>query len=122
MDIDLRPINWVGSSLEDLKRLPLKIKREIGFLLHQIQEGKTPSNIKPLKGISSGIFEILSDYNKNTYRAVYATKIGKCIYVLHVFQKKSKTGIKTPKLDIDLIKSRLALAKKFNVEIQRNER
>jgi len=56
--------------------------------------------------------EIISDHNKNTYRAVYIAKLGDDIYVLHSFQKKSKTGIKTPKQDIDLIKQRLALAKK----------
>ena len=110
-DINLRPITWIGSSLDDLKELPEGVQREIGFYLHLVQEGKTPLNAKPLKGIGSGILEILSDYNKNTYRAVYAVKLGDDIYVLHVFQKKSKHGIETPKKEIDLIKQRLAIAK-----------
>jgi len=110
-DINLRSISWVGSSLDDLKELPERVQREIGFSLHLVQEGKTPPNAKPLKGIESGIFEIVSDYNKNTYRAVYAIKLGDDIYVLHVFQKKSKHGIATPKKDVDLIKQRLAIAK-----------
>ena len=75
------------------------------------QEGKTPSNAKPLKGLGSGILEIVSDYNKNTYRTVYAVKIGDDVYVLHVFQKKSKHGIETPKQEIELIRKRLAIAK-----------
>ena len=110
-DINLRPITWLGSSLDDLKKLPKRVQREMGFSLHQVQEGKKPLNAKPLKGIGSGILEIVSDYNKNTYRAVYAVKLGDDIYVLHVFQKKSKHGIETSKNEIDLIKQRLAIAK-----------
>jgi phage-related protein len=109
-DINLRPITWLGSSLDDLKELPGSAQREIGFSIHQVQEGKTPLNAKPLKGIGSGILEIVSDYNKNTYRAVYAVKLDNNIYVLH-FQKKSKHGIETPKKEIDLIKQRFAIAK-----------
>src|SRR5580700_6005251 len=111
-DIELKSLTWIGSSLDDLKELPMTVQRDIGFSLHQVQEGKMPNNAKPLKGIESGVLEIISDYHKNTYRAVYAIKLGDDIYVLHVFQKKSKHGIETPKKEIDLIKSRLALAKK----------
>jgi phage-related protein len=110
-DTNLRPITWLGSSLDDLKELPRSVQREVGFSLHQVQEGKTPSNAKPLKETGSGILEIVSDYNKNTYRAVYAVKLGDDVYVLHVFQKKSKHGIETPKKEIDLIKQRFAIAK-----------
>jgi phage-related protein len=109
--LGLKPIAWIGSSLEDTKKLPKEVQREIGFSFHQVQEGKKPLNAKPLKGLDGGVFEIVSDYNKNTYRAVYAVKIGDSIYVLHVFQKKSKQGIKTPKEDLDLIKRRLILAR-----------
>jgi phage-related protein len=112
MDMKLRLISWVGSSLTDLKKLPMVVQREIGFALHQIQEGETPDNVKPLKSFGSGILEIVSNYNKNTYRAVYAVKLGDDIYVLHVFQKKSKHGIAIPKQEIELIKRRLASAKK----------
>lgn len=111
MRLNLKPLAWVGSSLEDLKELPVHVQREIGFLLHQIQEGKSPLNVKMMKGLGVGIYEIISNYNKGTYRAVYAAKLGDCIYVLHVFQKKSKHGIETPKQEIDMIKSRLMLAK-----------
>jgi phage-related protein len=110
-NINLRPITWVGSSLDDLKKLPKVVQRDIGFALHQVQEGKTPHNAKPLKGISAGVLEIISDYNKNTFRAVYAVKLGDDIYVLHVFNKKSKHGIETPKQEIDLIKQRLVIVK-----------
>lgn len=110
MEIKLRQLTWIGSSLDDLKLFPKAVQNEMGFTLHRIQEGKTPQNTKPLKGLSSGITEIISNHNKNTYRAVYTVKLGDDIYVLHAFQKKSKTGIKTPKQEIDLIKSRLLMA------------
>jgi len=108
----LKELCWVGSAKHDLQSMPTAVQREIGFSLHQAQEGKMPLNAKPLSGIGTGVMEIVSDYNKNTYRAVYAVKLGDVIYVLHSFQKKSKKGIKTPKQDIDLIKQRLILAKK----------
>jgi phage-related protein len=120
-DINLRPISRLGSSLDDLKDLPKSVQREIGFSLHQVQEGKTPLNAKPLKGIGSGVLEIVSDYNKNTYRAVYAVKPGNDIYVLHVFQKKSKHKIETPKREIELVIKRLAIAKEdaktYNIKL-----
>ena len=66
-----------------------------------------------MRGIESGVFEIVSDYATNTYRAVYTVKVGRNLYVLHAFQKKSKRGIATPKKDIDLIKRRLSRAKEL---------
>jgi phage-related protein len=68
---------------------------------------------KPFKGIGSGVFEIALAYETNAFRAVYAVQLGRKIYVLHVFQKKSKSGIKTPLKDIDLIKRRYKEAKEL---------
>jgi len=65
-----------------------------------------PNNAKPFKGIGSGVFEIALRYAANAYRAVLAVQLGKKIYVLHVFQKKSKRGIATPKQVVDLIRKR----------------
>ena len=73
------------------------------------QKNQTHPHIKPLKGLS-GVFEIKSDYQTDTYRTEYAIKLGNSVYVLHAFKKKSKTGIKTPKQTIDLIKERLKQA------------
>ncbi|MCI5120303.1 MAG: addiction module toxin RelE [Candidatus Electrothrix sp. AUS4] len=101
---------WVGSSLEDLRSFPDAVKDEIGYALHRAQEGKKHHNAKPLKGFS-GVLEIISSKQTDTYRAVYAVKLGDNIYVLHTFKKKSKTGIKTPKSDIDMIKKRLQEAR-----------
>lgn len=104
-----KPISWVGSSLKDLKALPQKPRRDIGFALSGVQQGEFPANAKPLKGFS-GVYEIRVDDDGNTYRSMYAVTIGTFIYVLHVFKKKSKKGIETSKQDIDLIRTRLKLA------------
>lgn len=99
---------WVGTSLKDIRDMPLEVRAEFGHALREVQIGLFPNNAKPLKGLR-GVFEIVCDFNRNTYRAVYVTKVKDEIYVLHVFQKKSTIGIKTPKHEIDLIKQRLKL-------------
>lgn len=100
---------WIGSSQEDLKDFPPKVKSEIGYALYVAQKGDTHPKAKPLKGFT-GVMEIRYTYNTNTYRSIYTTKINEKIYVLHAFQKKSKKGIQTPKKEIDLIKRRLKFA------------
>lgn len=77
----------------------------MGYALQLVQAGETPRDAKPFKGVGSSVYEVVKRYDPDTYRAVYAVKIGKKIYVLHAFQKKSKKGIKTPQTD-DLIKQR----------------
>jgi len=108
--VDEKLIRWIGSALDDLKDLPDEPRRDIGFALSKVQTGKFPSNAKSLKGLG-GVYEIRTDHDSNTYRAAYVVNLGDAIYVLHVFQKKSKKGIATPKQDMDLIRSRLKLAK-----------
>ena len=76
--------------------------------------GDKHSSAKPLKRVGGGVFEIVSDFDRNTYRAVYVAKLASGIYVLHVFQKKSRKGISTPKAEIDLIKTRLKRAREDN--------
>lgn len=105
----LKKLIWVGSSRSDLKDMPEEVQDEIGYGLHQAQSGLFPDDAKPLKGFK-GVIEIISDFDKNTYRAVYAMKLGDEIYVLHAFQKKSKSGIKTPKEEVELIERRLQTA------------
>ena len=95
------------------------VKDEIGYALFIAQKGKKHHKSKPLKGFN-GIFEIVSSYQKDAYRAVYTIKLGNKIYVLHAFKKKSKKGIKTPKRDIELIRKRLHKAQILAKE-ERNE-
>lgn len=114
----MRDVEWIGSSLADLKRFPRAVQRDIGFALFRIQLGEMPGHTKPLRGLA-GVYEIRSDFMTDTYRTVYAAKVGTKIYVLHAFQKKSKSGIATPKPDMELIRTRLAAARAFAQEEER---
>lgn len=110
-NVDLKPIQWVASSREEICSFPAKVRREIGYALHFAQAGSKHPSAKPLKGFAgAGVIEIVEDYDKGTYRAVYTTKLGDVIYVLLAFQKKSKSGIETPKYIMDLVKLRLKKA------------
>lgn len=111
----LKPVIWIGSSREDLKKFPESIRKDIGFALFRAQEGKKHHAAKPLKGFS-GVLEIVSSHQTDTYRAVYAIKLGDKIYVLHTFKKKSKTGVKTPQPDIEIIRKRLKEAQRLAKE------
>lgn len=102
---------WIGSSLKDLREFPEAVKDEMGFALYEAQCGLKPLDAKPLKGFGgANVLEIVSDYQTDTYRAVYTVRFGERVYVLHAFQKRSKKGIATPQSDIELIKRRLRKA------------
>jgi phage-related protein len=85
----------------------------IGDELQLIQFGGMPKDAKPFKGVGSGVVEIALRHDANAYRAVLAVQLGGRIYVLHAFQKKARSGIKTPQGDIDLIKRRYRDAKEL---------
>jgi len=112
-----KSIIWVSTSLEDLKELPSEPVKAIGKSLLAVQDGDFPSNAKSLTGLS-GVYEIRTNFDKNTYRAVYAVNLGDFIFVLHAFQKKSKKGIATPKPDMDKIRKRLKRAKEIAKELK----
>jgi phage-related protein len=105
-----KPLIWVGDSLKTLQSFPEDVKDEVGFALFQAQTGKTYFKAKPLKGLGVGVLEILSDHRGDTFRAVYTVRLSGRVYVLHAFQKKSKTGIATPKAELDLVRQRLRRA------------
>ncbi|MGB3640773.1 MAG: type II toxin-antitoxin system RelE/ParE family toxin [Rivularia sp. (in: cyanobacteria)] len=108
----LKPVEWVGSSLDDLKEFPEEVQQVMGYALYLAQCGDKHSAVKPLKGFKgAGVLEIVENFDSDTYRAVYTVKFTNIIYVLHSFQKKSKRGISTPKKDIELIEARLTRAK-----------
>lgn len=109
----IRPVVWIGSSKKNLQGFPKGAQKLIGDELQLIQFGAMPTNTKPFKGVGSGIFEIAIRYATDAYRAVLAVQLGEKIYVLHSFQKKSKQGIATPKMDVDLIRQRYSEAKEL---------
>jgi phage-related protein len=107
----IKPLQWVGSSKKDLLAMPNDVLDVFGFALHLAQTGKKHDQAKPLKGFGgAGVLEVVEDYMGDTYRAVYTVKIADVVYVLHCFQKKSKSGIETPKHEMDLIRDRLRAA------------
>ena len=106
-----KPLIWVASSKKDLRDFPDEVQKTMGFGLHEAQIGNKPGNAKPLKGFGGAdILEIIDEDPSGTYRAVYTVKFKEVVFVLHVFQKKSKQGIKTPEREIELIKNRLKQA------------
>jgi phage-related protein len=107
----VKPLDFVGSSREDLGGFPEEVKEDIGYALFEAQQGGKPVSAKPLKGFGgAGVLEIVEDFCGGTYRAVYTVKFAEVIYVLHCFQKKSKHGIKTPGPEMDLVRRRLKAA------------
>ena len=120
--ITIRTVRWVGDARERLQEFPAQVRKDIGHALYLVQTGQTPPSAKPMRGIESGVFEIVDDYATDTYRAVYTVKVGSSLYILHAFMKKSKRGIRTPKREIDLIRRRLRRAREMESEEEvRNE-
>jgi len=109
----VKELIWLGSSLDDLKSFPDEVQDEVGYALHCAQLGNTDSTAKPFRGHGAGVYEIVSNFNTDAYRAIYIVNLDDCLYVLHAFQKKSKSGIKTPKTDLNIIDTRLKQLKMF---------
>lgn len=107
---------FLGQTQGALRGLPDEVRREIGFALSEVQQGRKHPSIKALSGDKAfkgaTVLEIVEDDDGNTYRAVYTLKYEGVIYILHVFQKKSTKGIATPRKDVQTIKLRLVEASK----------
>jgi phage-related protein len=110
-DTHEKPVHWIGRSREDLRAFPDSARRDIGFALAFAQRGEKHPAAKPLKGFGgAGVLEIVENYYGDAYRAIYTVRFTEVVYVLHVFMKKSKSGIKTPRHEIELIRARLKAA------------
>jgi phage-related protein len=106
-----KALEWIGSAKKDLMALPVEVRKFFGHALDFAQRGDQHSAAKVLKGFgSAGVLEVVEDDAGGTYRAVYTVKFENAVYVLHCFQKKSKSGIETPKADMDIIRARLKVA------------
>ena len=102
-----RPISWIKAALRDFEEFPGEVQVDVLSALTIAAEGGKSDNTKPFKGVEGGVFEVALKYRGDAFRVLYAVKIGADIWVIHAFQKKSKTGIKTPQLEVDLIRERL---------------
>ncbi len=111
-----RPLDWVGSSKRDFLAFPEPAKDEMGYALGLAQLGGRHPAAKPWKGLGPGVFELVERHDGDTYRAVYTVRFEEAVYVLHAFQKKSPTGTRTAKTDIDLIARRMKAAQQDHEE------
>lgn len=119
----MKPLHWVGSSRDKLREFPEDVRREVGFSLEIAQRGGKALNAVPLIGFGNArVLEIISDDDGDTFRAVYTVRFRDAVYVLHVFKKKSKSGISTPKSDMALVRSRLKDAERHYEEHYEKER
>lgn len=116
-----RPLEWLGNSLDNLRDFPEQVQKDMGDDLLTVQWGGTPNSAKHFHGVGAGVYELVDNFNTDAYRAVYAVKLGRKVYVLHAFQKKSKKGIKTPQSDVELIKKRYNMAL-LDAKEEKNER
>jgi len=111
MTEELKPVRWVGSAQKDLRSFPATVRREFGQALYAAQKGEVDPAAKPLKGFGGAtVMEIVAPFDGNAWRAIYTVRFQGVVYVLHAFQKKSKSGIATPQSEIERIKQRLRTA------------
>jgi phage-related protein len=114
-----KPLAWLGSSKKDLMALPVAVRKFFGHALDFAQRGGQHNAAKVLKGFGGGgVLEIVANDQGSTYRAVYTVKFREVVFVLHVFRKKSKSGIATPKPDMEIIRERLKVAEKLSQEMR----
>jgi phage-related protein len=109
---DEKPLHWVGSAKHDFLSFPSSVKDDMGNALGIAQFGGTAPTTKPWKGLGSGVLEVVESHDGNAYRAVYTVRFENAVYVLHAFQKKSPSGIRTAKRDVDLVQQRLKQAQR----------
>jgi phage-related protein len=96
--------------------MPREVKVSFGLRLYELQQRKTPLDMKPLPQFGSGVYELRESYERNAYRLMYVVNLTRALYVLHVFVKKSKSGIGLPKPDAELIAIRLRRAHELDRE------
>ena len=116
-----KPLIWIADSLEAVRSFPAAVKDEVGVALYQAQLGGKHIKAKPLRDTGPGVLEVVSDHRGDTFRAVYTVRLAGRVYVLHAFQKKSKTGIATPKADIELVKQRLKRAVTLHAQWEKQQ-
>lgn len=112
----MRGIIWMGQSRADLAALPAQVRNVFGYGLWQAQQGETPDGAIALPQFDTGVFELKESFAGDAYRSIFAVKLKKAVYVLHVFKKKSKSGRALPREDMNVIRQRLARARVIDME------
>jgi phage-related protein len=108
-----RPISWIKTARKDFEKFPVEAQTICFAALTTAAEGAKADIAKPFKGLASGVFEIALPFRGNAFRVVYAVQLAHAIWVIHAFQKKSTQGIKTPRHEVELIRSRLKQLKEM---------
>jgi phage-related protein len=111
-----RQIIYLGSSRKDAEKLPRQIQDLFSDALMCALMGQKHEDAKPFKYHGGGVFEVVGDHRNDTFRAIYTTKYTEVVFVIHIFQKKSKRGKETPKEDKELIENRLKWAEQVYKE------
>ena len=102
-----RKISWLKAALKDFGKFPEAVQEEVITALRMAAHGEKADSAKPMKGLGAGVFEIALRHRTDAYRTVYVVQLDEDIWVIHAFQKKSKTGITTPQPEIDLVRERI---------------
>lgn len=103
----MRAVSWIRAARKDFDKFPQDVRDHMVATLREVCEGGGTSNIKPLRHLGPGVFEISLTYRTDAYRVIYSLKIDDDLWVVHAFKKKSHSGISTPKPDIDLVRDRI---------------
>lgn len=106
-----KPLHWIGSARKDLLAFPEAVVDDFGYALGVVQLGGVPPSAKPWKGEGPGVFELVEAQRGDTWRVAYTVRFEKAVYVLHCFQKKSPSGVRTARTDVELIHERLKAAR-----------
>ena len=119
----IKPVLWIGNTKDDLSALDEDVRDAVGQALFEAQKGGRHSSAKPLSGYGdASVLEVVVDHAGGTFRAVYTVRWPGRVYVLHVFQKKSKSGIRTPKADMNLIDARLKRVRESHAEVAKRQK
>jgi phage-related protein len=102
-----RPVSWIKAARRNFEEFPGDVQGEMLSALTIAAEGSKSDKAKPFRGVDGSVFEIALKHRGDAFRVLYAVQIGADIWVIHAFQKKSKSGIKTPQMEVDLIRERL---------------
>jgi phage-related protein len=105
--ISLRPVSWLKGALKDFEAFPAEVRLDVSTALTIAARGGKADTAKPFKGMDGGVFEIALKHRGNAFRVIYAVQLGEALWVIDAFQKKSKTGIKTPQVDVNRIRERV---------------
>ena len=108
-----RPISWIKAARKDFEEFPTAVQDDVLAILTAAADGGFPAGVKPLKGLGAGVYEVALRHRTDAFRAVYTVEFAGALWVVHAFQKKSKSGIKTPRYEIDLIARRMRQLKEM---------